>query len=265
MIIIDGIETYKNLFIKILKMVEDIEDKEVWAIGTKPLEKQDISKDMYKVTSGTETLAEKLSWLPSSYWKTINQESESDDKITEEDVYEADLSDIEKELDGNPVAYRIFQALRKKGLRIFINTKTDISYTSGYNIILWRWPVTQQSKDSMELWLDAKDEEVYKTKLIHEMGHSLTVYVTKEMNRLFQLIVKIRQVWKSLTKLWNLDRYEGVPEKAKEDTVEFVRMYIQDPEKFKIYLWKIFKNENTQNILYMLTKDCIDVALSEKE
>jgi hypothetical protein len=149
-------------------------------------------------------------------------------------------------------------------LRIFINQKTDISYTKGYNIIRWRWPVTQQSRETMEIWQEAKDEEVYKTKLTHEMGHSLTSYVPKEMKFLFNLIIQLRQAGMSVTKLWNLDRYKSVSEKATDDVVEFVRMYIQSPEKFKTYLWKTFKSENTQNLLYKHTKDCIDAVLSKK-
>ena len=244
-------------------MVEEIKDKEV--CKTNPLSNQNESKNVYKAISQSETMAEKLSRIPRNYWEVINHESESDDEITEKDIYESDLSDIEKEFDKGSVAYRIFQTLRKKGLRIFINPKTDISYTKGYNIIRWRWPVTQQSKDSMELWQEAKDEEVYKTKLIHEMGHSLTSYVPKEMKFLFNLIVQLRQAGMSPTKLWDLDRYKSVSEKATDDTVEFVRMYIQSPEKFKMYLWKTFKSENTQNLLYMHTKDCVDVVLSKKE
>lgn len=243
-------------------MIEEIKNKEV--CKTSPLSKQNESKDVYKVISQSETMAEELSWLSSNYWEVINQESEFDDEITEKDIYEADLSDIEKEFDKSSVAYRIFQTLRKKGLRIFINPKTDISYTKGYNIIRWRWSVTMQSKDSMELWQEAEDEEVCKTKLIHEMGHSLTSYAPKEMNLLFNLIIQLRQAGMSITKLWDLDRYKSVSEKATDDTVEFVRMYIQNPEKFKMYLWKTFKSENTQNLLYMHTKDCIDTVLSKK-
>jgi hypothetical protein len=114
-------------------MVEKIKDKEV--CKTNPLSKQNESKNVYKAISQSETMAEKLSWLSSNYWEVINQESESDYEITEKDIYEAELSDIEKEFDNGSVAYRIFQILRKKGLRIFINQKTDISYTKGYNII----------------------------------------------------------------------------------------------------------------------------------
>ena len=74
-------------------------------------------------------------------------------------------------------------------------------------------------------------------------------------------IIQLRQAGMSITKLWDLDRYKSVSEKATDDTVEFVIMYIQNPEKFKMYLWKTFKSENTQNLLYMHTKDCIDTSI----
>ena len=116
-------------------MVEEIEGKEALVTGTKQFVQQNEIDALQKSLSQTETMAGKLSWVPSNYWKVINQESELDDEITEKDVYEADLSDIEKKFDKDSVVYRIFQALRKKGLRIFINPKTDISYTKGYNIV----------------------------------------------------------------------------------------------------------------------------------
>ena len=84
---------------------------------------------LHKNLSQSETTAEKLSWVPVEYRKVINQESASDDTITEKDVSEANLTDIGKKFDKNSIAYRIFEALKKKGLRIFINRKTDISYT----------------------------------------------------------------------------------------------------------------------------------------
>ena len=82
-----------------------------------------------------ETMHEKLARLPQGYWDTINNESESGEKISEKHVYEANLSDIEKRFDKDSTEYKILQTLKKQGLRIFINPKTDISYTDKYNII----------------------------------------------------------------------------------------------------------------------------------
>ena len=248
-------------------MVEEINDKEDW-INKKLFAKQNKGSDVYRITSQSETMSEKLSWLPRSYWKVINQESESDDEITEKDVCEADLSDIEKFFDKNSTAYRIFEVLRKKWLRIFINPKTDISFTSKYNIILWRWPITQKSRYTMEIQSNASDEEVYITKLVHEMWHSLVSYIPDEVvskKELFNTLVSMRRGGRSITKLWDLDRYTDLSSKATEDWVEFIRMYIQNPENFKKYLWKILgeKYIQVQEYLYDRTKKCVDVVLNK--
>jgi hypothetical protein len=80
-------------------------------------------------------MSEKLSRVSQDYWDTINKESKSGEEISEKFIYEAHLSDIEKRFDKNSIEYKIFQALKKQGLRIFINPKTDVSYTDKYNII----------------------------------------------------------------------------------------------------------------------------------
>ncbi|MBQ2600049.1 hypothetical protein II582_01440 [bacterium] len=82
-----------------------------------------------------QTMSEKLSRLPQEYRDTINKESESGEEINEKYIYEANLSDIEKRFDKNSTEYKIFQALKNQGLKIFINPKTDVSYTNKYNII----------------------------------------------------------------------------------------------------------------------------------
>ena len=240
-------------------------EKEKYDIEKLWLSKYPLLKDDYTSNELFQAMSEKLSRVKQDYWDQINKESASWEKINEKCVYEANLSDIEKRFDKNSTEYKIFQALKKQGLRIFINPKTDMSYTDKYNIIRWLGPITEQSRYTMELWSDATDNEVYMTKLIHEMWHSLTTYIKPEMKALFDRIVKIRQAEQPLTKLWDLDRYDTISKKATEDTVELVRMYIQSPEKFKMYLWKTFKSENTQNLLYMHTKDCVEAVLSKKE
>lgn len=249
-------------------MVEEIEGKEALVTGTKQFVQQNEIDALQKSLSQTETMAEKLSWVPSNYWKVINQESELDDEITEKDVYEADLSDIEKKFDKDSVVYRIFQVLRKKGLRIFINPKTDISYTKGYNIIWWHWPITQQSRYTMEMPDDATDEEVYLTKLIHEMWHVIIWHTTRYNGEIianfFNKILKLRKEWVSVTKIWDLDRYQNLT-KVNEDSVELVRMYIQDPEKFEQHLWQILEWKDVQDVLYDCTKSCVESFLDKAE
>ena len=224
----------------------------------------DKSEDLEKTLLQSETMSWKLSRLDKRYWDTINKEAKSENPnvpdITEKDVYEADFPRIEWMI-GKGTAYLIFNVLKNQGLKIFINPKTDISYTSGYNIILWFWPITQQSRETMGIWLDATDEEVYKTKLVHEMCHSLVSYIPDQIKKLYTFIYQIREKT-NVTKLWDLDRYKTVWEKATEDTVEFVRMYVQNPKEFRTYLWRIFKNENTQNFLYWLTENCIDFMIT---
>lgn len=105
------------------------------------------------------------------------------------------------------------------------------------------------------------------TKLIHEMGHSLTTYLNPEMNALFKHIWNLRSQGFLPTKLWNLDRYKTIDDKATEDTVEFVRMYIQNREKFKMHLKKILGSNNTmaQEYYYNWTKEFVDAVLNKSE
>lgn len=231
------------------------------------LSKYPLLKDDYTSNELFQTMSEKLSRVSQDYWDTINKESKSGEEISEKFIYEAHLSDIEKRFDKNSIEYKIFQALKKQGLRIFINPKTDVSYTDKYNIIRWLGPITEQSRYTMELWNDTADDEVYMTKLIHEMWHSLTTYLNPEMNTLFKHIWNLRSQGFLPTKLWNLDRYETIDDKATEDTVEFVRMYIQNPEKFKMYLKKILGSNNTmaQEYYYNRTKEFVDAVLNKLE
>ena len=224
--------------------------------------------DISRILSESETISEKLSWLPKEYREVINQESDFDDEISENDVYEANLSEIAKKFEDNFTISRIFEALRKKWLRIFINPKTDISYTNWYNIIRGRWPVTQQSRYTMGIPSDAPDEEVYITKLIHEIGHSIASYIPKELDgnkKLSRNLGLFRSEGLSITKLWNLDRYTSPFQKAAEDWVEFIRMYIQSPQKFKKYLLDIFWPNimKAQEYFYNRTKECVDAVLNK--
>ena len=211
-----------------------------------------------------EIMHKKFSRLSQDYRNTINQESESDYVISEKDVYEAKISDIEKKFNKNSTEYKIFQVLKSKWLKIFINPKTDISFTSWYNMIRWRWPITEQSKYTMGLWSDASDEELYMTKLVHEMWHSLATYIPDNMDKLFRHIIILRNLGCLTTNLWNLDRYKSLQEKATEDTIEFVRMYIQNPENFKMHLKTVLGANNTQaqEYYYKRTKEFVDIVLS---
>ncbi len=247
-------------------MEKDPNKIEKWRLIKDILSDADKSKELHNIVADNEeTIHEKLLRLPQDYWEVINQESESDYTISEKDVYEANFSDIEKKFDKNSTEYKIFQVLKNKWLKIFINPKTDISFTSWYNMIRWRWPVTEQSKSTMGLWSDVSDEKVYTTKLVHEMWHILIWHNTKHNGELvakfFNWILKLRKEWISVTKLWDLDRYQNFA-KINEDSVEFVRMYIQNPEAFKTYLWTITTSKDAQNLLYNCAKDCVDVFIN---
>lgn len=240
---------------------EKHDDETLW------LSKYPLLKDDYTSNELFQTMSEKLSWLSQDYRDTINRESESGEKISEKDIYEANLSDIEKRFNNNSTEYKIFQALKRQGLKIFINPKTDVSYTDKYNIVRWLGPITEQTRYTIELSNDTTDDEIYMTKLIHEMCHSLTTYLKPEMNKLFKHIWNLRVQGFLPTKVWDLDRYETINKKATEDTVEFVRMYIQSPEKFKTHLKEILGLNNTmaQEYYYNWTKEFVDAVLNKSE
>lgn len=213
------------------------------------------------------SMTESFSWISDEYFEVINRESESGKEITKKDIYKANLSDIEKELDKWSIAYKIFNKLKQQWLKIFINPKTDISRTEKwFNIIWWLWPITQQTRDTMWEYddsADSPDDKLYINKLVHEIWHCLSNYVSDEGNELFKLLFSIRSQNISITKLWNIDRYGDIRIKASEDTVEFARMYMQNPDKFKVYLWQIFKSQNTVELLYKKTENRINAALKK--
>ncbi len=215
-----------------------------------------------------ETMCEKLSRLPQGYWDTINNESESGETISEKHIYEANLSVIEKKFDKNSTEYKVLQALKKQGLRIFINPKTDISYTNKYNIIRWLGPVTEKSKATMMYGDSTSDEEVHMAKLIHEMWHSTLWYNTEhqenKVNNLRTILMKIRNEYNiPLTKLWNMNRYNTKEKKCNEDCVEFIRMYTQNPIKFREYLKSIIPAEQVINWIYSMVENFVQKLLND--
>lgn len=227
----------------------------------------DKNKELYNnLADKEEAIHEKLSRLSQDYRDTINKESESGEKISEKDIYEANLSDIEKKFDKNSTEYKIFQALKKQGLRIFINPKTDISYTGKYNIIRWLGPVSRKSKNI--IGNGVSDEDVYMTKLIHEMWHSTLRYNAVNnpvaVNAILSALKDIR--WRrniSVTKLWDDNRYPTIDKKVNEDCVEFIRMYTQNPVKFKEYLRNTLNNENLENWSYKLVENFVQKLLND--
>lgn len=270
-------------------MEKDPNKIENWKQVKDILSDADKSSDLhYALADNEETMHEKLWNLQQKYWKTINEESEFDHEITEKDVQEIPLSEvedeIEKEFGRGSTEYKIFQVLKEgTDLKIFINAKTDTSYTYSpddpeyngrINILRWRGPVREWSKNIMMQGIDVPDEYVHMTKLIHELWHGLSLYIRDEMNnKLYQYVKAIRKAWIDVTKLWsaNTSRYtdcdqnEELQRRASEDTVELIRMYIQDSEGFKIYLWTLPMPRNAQDLVYNRTKACVDFALSKLE
>ena len=230
------------------------------------LSKYPLLKDDYISNELFQTMSEKLSRVSQEYRDTINKESESGEEISEKYIYEADLSDIEKRFDKNSTEYRIFQALKKQWLRIFINPKTDVSYTDKYNIIRWLGPVSRKSKDIMGN--SASDEDVYMTKLIHEMWHSTLRYnAVNNPVAVGAMLSALKDVrWRRhipVTKLWDDNRYPTIDKKVNEDCVEFIRMYTQNPVKFKEYLKNTLNNENLEKWSYTLVENFIQKLLND--
>ena len=232
------------------------------------LSKYPLLKDDYTSNELFQTMSEKLSRVSQDYWDTINKESKSGEEISEKFIYEAHLSDIEKRFDKNSIEYKIFQALKKQGLRIFINPKTDVSYTDKYNIIRWLGPITEQSRYTMELWNDIADDEVYMTKLIHEMWHSTLRYnAVNNPVAVGAMLSALKDVrWRRhipVTKLWDDNRYPTIDKKVNEDCVEFIRMYTQNPVKFKEYLKNTLNNENLEKWSYRLVENFVQKLLND--
>ncbi len=160
----------------------------------------------------------------------------------------------------NEMAKKLFQNLINDWFKIYVNTKTDVCFTNSNTktILLWIWPVSTQSKETM--WFE-NDKDVHIAKLIHEMCHTLY----SDSNKLYEVLKFIRSKWVENTKLWNLPRYKELNEKASEDVVEFIRMYIQNPDQFKEYVWKIFENHlstifppEAKYALFNMTKNIVD-------
>lgn len=180
------------------------------------------------------------------------------------DVRLWEVEDFRKFVAGNPVAEKIFQVLKDSWLKIYVNDSTDISYTHKFSIIMWMSDnVTEQSKKTMNLGTNATAYDVHKTKFIHEMCHSLRTLQETEWFDLFNYSLSVRNAKVSITSLWDLDRYKTPIEKATEDTVELLRMYIQDPDNLKTYLWQIFKPV-TAKIFYKKAEDCINTVINRK-
>jgi len=197
-----------------------------------------------------------LTWLPDNYRKVTN--------TSKKDVRMVDTQGFLKFVIDNETATQIFEILKESGLKIYVNDKTDLSYTKMFNIIMWMSEnVTEQSKYSMNLVWTATAQDVHKTKFIHEMCHSIVTLCEEERNKLFSYCLAVRKANFEITKLWNLDRYESLPEKAKEDVTEFLRMYVQDSDNFNIYLWKIFDNKKVVNLFFQLTWTCIDKVIKK--
>lgn len=233
------------------------------------LSKYPLLKDDYTSNELFQTMSEKLSRVSQDYWDTINKESKSGEEISEKFIYEANLSDIEKRFDKNSIEYKIFQALKKQGLRIFINPKTDVSYTDKYNIIRWLGPITEKSKSTMMYDnSNVSDEEVYMTKLIHEMWHSTLRYnAVNNPVAVGAMLSALKDVrWRRhipVTKLWDDNRYPTIDKKVNEDCVEFIRMYTQNPVKFKEYLKNTLNNENLEKWSYRLVENFVQKLLND--
>lgn len=189
-----------------------------------------------------------VQWLIPDYWKVINEESNLGEKISKKDVYEIDPSYFEKNLEWYSTAQRVLNTLKQLWLKIYINTKTDISYSNSdkwyYYICLWLWPVIQQSRETIGVDQDFPDAELYKNKIIHEMWHSIVawnIYYNKNaIDHISSILKKLRNNWISTTKLWSIERYKDLGKKITEDAVEFIRMYTINPDNLKKYLWELF-------------------------
>lgn len=250
-------------------MEKDPNKIENWKQIKDILSDADKNKELYNdLADKEEAIHEKLSRLSQDYRDTINKESESGEKISEKDIYEANLSDIEKRFNNNSTEYKIFQALKRQGLKIFINPKTDVSYTDKYNIVRWLGPITEQTRYTIELWNDTTDDEIYMTKLIHEMWHSTLRYNTEhqesKVSNLLTILIKIRNEYNiPLTKLWNINRYNTKEKKCNEDCVEFIRMYVQNPIKFREYLESIIPAEHVINWIYSMVENFVQKLLND--
>ncbi len=258
-------------------MEKDPNKLEKWRLIKDILSDGDKSKELHDVlASNEETIHEKLWNLNQEYWITINKELVAGEKISEKDVQEMPLSEVENEIEKrfgkSSIEYKVFQKLKKLWLRVLINTKTDISYTYSpdwtdrCNILRWRWPVTEQSKSTMMYGSDTTDEEAYITKLAHEMWHGILIRLswpqTDFIKKAYNQINKLRKidgsgyVWISVTKLWDIDRYKG-PKKINEDCVELLRMYMNNPENLKDYIKNLTDNQDIQNDLYESIENCV--------
>lgn len=258
-------------------MEKDPNKIENWKQIKDILSDADKSKELHNIVADNEeTIHEKLWNLDQEYWVTINKESESGEKISEKDIQEMPLSEVENEIGKrfgiSSIEYRVFQKLKKLWLRVLINTKTDISYTYSpdwtdrCNIIRWRWQVTEQSKATMIHGSNTTDEEAYFTKIAHEMWHGILIHLswpqTDFIKKAYNQINKLRKfngsgcMWISVTKLWDIDRYKGL-EKIKEDCVELLRMYMNNPEDLKNYIKKLTDNQDIQKNLYESIENCV--------
>lgn len=227
-------------------------------MGVNDLEKQEIKKDAggWSVFSENikDAMKSNLTWLSEGYWEVTN--------TSYNDVRLWQVEDFRRFVVDNRVAEKVFENLKNNWLKIYINDKTDVSYTHEYNIVMWMLDdVTDQSKYTMNLDRNASSYDVHKTKFIHEMCHSLRVLQADERLTVYSYCLSVRRANISITKLWDLDRYKLLEEKAREDTVELLRMYIQNPDKFKLYLWSVFHNKNTVEMFYELVRDCIDKVI----
>ena len=237
-------------------MVDKVEDLENYAGQKNPVEDiSTIKKDIIDKSSDAieQDLDLDLSWLSDRY-REVTSTSSKDVRLWE-------VEDFRKFVVGNPVAEKVFQRLKDSWLKIYINDKTDVSFTNEFNIVMWMSDdVTDQSRYTMNLDKNATANDVHKTKFIHEMCHSLCTLQGTELLDLFNYSVAVRSAKVSITKLWDLGRYRTPEEKAAEDTVELLRMYIQDPNNLKTYLWQIFIPK-TADIFYWKVENCINAVI----
>ena len=237
--------------------LENYKEQESITEDIPTLKRDIIDKSIDKSSDAIEQdLNSDLSWLSDRYREVTN--------TSRKDVRLWEVEDFRKFVTDNPVAEKVFQRLKDSWLKVYVNDKTDVSFTHEFSIIMWMSDsVTEQSKYTMNLDKNATAYDVQKRKFIHEMCHSLRTLQEKEWLDLFDYSLKVRKAKVSITKLWDLDRYGTFEEKAREDTVELLRMYIQDSDNFKTYLWQIFKHPVTVDIFYQKVENCINAVIKD--
>ena len=102
-------------------MEKDPNKIENWKQIKDILSDADKSKELHNIVADNEeTIHEKLWNLDQEYWVTINKESESGEKISEKDIQEMPLSEVENEIGKrfgiSSIEYKVFQKLKKQQL-----------------------------------------------------------------------------------------------------------------------------------------------------